>query len=164
MNSILSWDNYFMSIAKIASLRSKDPNTKVGAVLVDSSHHIVGTGYNGFPSGVDESQLPINREGDFLNTKYPFIVHAEINCILNTTVLSLKYTTLYCSLFPCNECTKAIIQKGIKEVVYLEDKYHNDDAYIASRKLLDLAGVQYRQLQNFSIEIPDAFNNYGIGV
>ncbi len=152
MHNILSWDNYFMSIAKIASLRSKDPNTKVGAVLVDSSNHIVGTGYNGFPSGIDETQLPINREGDFLNTKYPFIVHAELNCILNTTVLSLKDTTLYCTLFPCNECTKAIIQKGIKEIVYLEDKYHNLDAYIASRRLLDLANIKYRQIVAFSVK------------
>ena len=163
MHNILSWDNYFMSIAKIASLRSKDPNTKVGAVLVDSSHHIVGTGYNGFPSGIDETQLPLNRDGDFLNTKYPFIVHAELNCILNTTVLSLQGTTLYCTLFPCNECTKAIIQKGIKDIVYLEDKYHNLDAYIASRRLLDLANIKYRQLQKFSVkDILNTISNYGV--
>lgn len=152
MNKILDWDFYFMSIAVLASLRSKDPNTKVGAVLVDDQHHIIGTGYNGFPSGIDESQLPLNREGNFLDTKYPYIAHAELNCIMNTTILNLKGSVLYCTLFPCNECAKSIIIKGIKEIVYLSDKHHSKDIYTASRKLLDLSNIKYRQLVGFNFK------------
>ena len=140
-----------MSIAVIASLRSKDPNTKVGAVLVDSDHHIVGTGYNSFPRGLDDSQFPLTRDGEWLSTKYPYIVHAEINCILNSIVSSLQNTILYCTLFPCNECAKAIIQKGIKEIVYLNDKHSSKDIYIASKKLMDVSNIKYRQLFNFHI-------------
>lgn len=151
MTDRISWDNYFMSIAYIASLRSIDPHTKVGALLVDSEHHIIGTGYNSFVKGIDDSQLPLSREGDFLSTKYPYIVHAEINCILNSITHSLRDSTLFCTLFPCNECAKAIIQKSIKEIVYLYDKHSSNDIYVAAKKLFGLSGVQCRQLNNFSI-------------
>lgn len=140
-----------MSIAYIASLRSIDPYTKVGAVLVDSEHHIVGTGYNSFVKGIDDTQLPLEREGSFLSTKYPYIVHAEINCILNSITTSLIDSTLFCTLFPCNECAKAIIQKGIKEIVYLYDKHSTNDIYVAAKRLFCLSGVKCRQLNNFSI-------------
>lgn len=146
----ISWDSYFMSIAYIASLRSIDPHTKVGAVLVDSEHHIVGTGYNSFVKGIDDSQLPLSREGDFLSTKYPYIVHAEINCILNSVTHSLTGSTLFCTLFPCNECMKAIINKGITEIVYLNEPSIKD-IYIASRRLMELSNTRCRQLTNFSI-------------
>ena len=139
-----------MSIAKLASLRSCDPNTKVGSVIVDNQHHIIATGYNGFPTGIDESQLPLKREGTFLETKYPYILHAEANAILNSTIQDIRNSILYVTLFPCNECSKLIIQKGIKEVVYLEDKYPESDSIIASRKLLDLSGIRHRHLQDFS--------------
>lgn len=150
MNTYLSWDNYFMAIAFIASLRSKDPNTKVGAVLVDGDKHIIGTGYNGFIKGIDESKLPFCRDGEWLQTKYPYVIHAEINCILNSITSTLKDSTLYCTLFPCNECVKAIIQKGIKEIVYLnEPKIH--DIYVASKRLIDLSNIECRKLKGFSI-------------
>ena len=148
--SRISWDTYFMSIAKLASLRSCDPNTKVGAIIVDNHHHIIATGYNGFPTGIDESQLPLEKKGNYLNTKYPYILHAEANAILNATVQDLTNSILYVTLFPCNECTKLILQKGIKEIVYLEDKYPNSDSIIASKKLLDLSEIYYRQLADFS--------------
>lgn len=150
MVSYLSWDSYFMSIAYIASLRSKDPNTKVGAVLIDQYKHIIGTGYNGFIKGIDESKLPLSRDGEWLETKYPYIVHAEINCILNSITTSLDGSTLYCTLFPCNECAKAIIQKGIKEIIYLNEP-RTKDTYIASKKLMDLSNITYRQLTEFNI-------------
>ena len=150
MSDRLSWDSYFMSIAYIASLRSIDPHTKVGAVLVDSEHHIVGTGYNSFVKGIDDTQLPLEREGSFLSTKYPYIVHAEINCILNSITTSLTDSTLFCTLFPCNECMKAIINKGIKEVVYLREPVVKD-IYIASRRLMDLSHITCRQLTAFNI-------------
>jgi dCMP deaminase len=151
MTDRISWDNYFMSIAYIASLRSIDPHTKVGAVLVDSEHHIVGTGYNSFVKGIDDTQLPLSREGDFLSTKYPFIVHAEINCILNSITPSITNSILYCTLFPCNECMKAIINKGIKEVVYLNEPVIKD-IYIASKRLMELAQIKCRKLPYFSLK------------
>ena len=150
MSDRLSWDSYFMSIAYIASLRSIDPHTKVGAVLVDSEHHIVGTGYNSFVKGIDDTQLPLEREGSFLSTKYPYIVHAEINCILNSITTSLIDSTLFCTLFPCNECMKAIINKGIKEVVYLREPVVKD-IYIASRRLMELSHITCRKLTDFNI-------------
>lgn len=139
-----------MSIAKLASLRSCDPNTKVGSVIVDTRHHIIASGYNGFPTGIDEAQLPLEREGDYLNTKYPYILHSEANAILNSNVQDLHNAILYVTLFPCNECTKLILQKGIKEIVYIEDKYPTSNSIIASKKLLNLANIQYRQLSDFA--------------
>lgn len=141
----ISWDSYFMNVAILTSRRSSDINTKVGACLVDSSNRIIGCGYNGFIKGVDNSVFPSTREGEWINTKYPFVVHAELNAILNTTVFDLSNSKLFCTLFPCNDCAKVIIQKGISEVIYLSDKHHDDPPYIASRKLLDAANITTRQ-------------------
>lgn len=144
--NVLSWDEYFMSVAHLSALRSKDPNTQVGACIVNPDKRIVGLGYNGFPRGCDDDSYPWDREGDFLDTKYPFVVHAELNAILNS-IQSLKGCTIYVSLFPCNECAKAIIQSGIKCVVYESDKYAGTDGNIASKKMFRDAGVELVQLQ-----------------
>lgn len=143
----LSWDDYFMGIALLSAKRSKDPNTQVGACIVNPQKKIVGTGYNGFPTGCSDDELPWNREGDFLETKYPFIVHAELNAILNSIGENLSNCTIYVALFPCNECAKAIIQSGIKEVVYLADKYAETDIVRASKKVFIQAGVSLRQMK-----------------
>lgn len=144
------WDTLFMSIALVTSLKSKDTNTKVGAVLVDKEQHIIGTGYNGFPRGIDDDALPMERNGEWLDTKYPYVVHAELNCILNS-IMSAKGCTMYCTLFPCNECAKALIQAGVKRIVYLWDKHHDDVAYKASRKLLSMAGITTEQIEEASV-------------
>ncbi|MFA6846527.1 MAG: dCMP deaminase family protein [Sphaerochaetaceae bacterium] len=143
----LSWDEYFMGVAVLSSLRSKDPSTQVGACIVNQDKKIVGVGYNGFPTGCDDDELPWDREGDWLNTKYPYVCHAELNAILNSNVGNLKGCTLYVALFPCNECAKAIIQAGIKNVVYLSDKYKDSDNTIASKKMFDEAKIAYRHLE-----------------
>jgi dCMP deaminase len=141
----LSWDECLMQIAHVIAERSKDPNTQNGAVIVDGSHVIIGLGYNGFPRGVDNETLPWEREGEKLSDKkYAYVVHAEENAIYNANA-ETKGGTIYCTLFPCNECAKTIIQTGIKEVVFENDKYHDDDIWVASRRLLDAAGVKYRQ-------------------
>lgn len=141
----LSWDQYFMNIAILTSLRSKDKSTKVGACLTDSHNRIIGCGYNGFIRGSNLDDFPNNRDGDWLNSKYPFVVHAEANALLNTTVYDLTGAKLYSTLFPCNECTKLLIQKGISEIIYLSDKHHDEPPYIASRKLLSTTDVVVRQ-------------------
>jgi dCMP deaminase len=135
-----------MGVAVLSSLRSKDPNTQVGACIVNTDHKIVGVGYNGFPIGVDDDEIPWEREGEWLETKYPYVCHAELNAILNAISSSLKGCTLYVGLFPCNECAKAIIQSGIKEVVFLSDKYSEADNTKASKLMFDKTGVAYRQL------------------
>ena len=133
----ISWDEYFMGIAMLAGMRSKDPNTQVGACVVNDENIIVSTGYNGMPKGCSDDEYPWEREGDFQNnTKYPFVVHAELNAILNSQGKSLMGATIYVALFPCNECAKAIIQSGIKEVVYLSDKYAESPATLASKRML----------------------------
>ena len=143
---ILNWDTYFMNIAILASLRSKDTNTQVGSVLVSEDHKILGTGYNGLPTGIDESQFPTNRDGALHQTKYGYVIHAELNAILNSNSWNnIKNSTLYVTLFPCNECAKIITQCGIREIIYLSDKYPNEPAYIASRKILDVAGIKYKK-------------------
>jgi len=139
----IDWDSYFMNIAILASLRSKD-TTKVGSVLV-LNKKVIGMGYNGFPSGIDEKQLPTSREGDFLDVKYTYTIHSEQNCILNSSVYDISGSTLYVTLFPCNECAKIIVQKQIKEVVFLSDIHHNDPPYIASRKIFELSNIKIRQ-------------------
>lgn len=141
----ISWDKYFMEIAKLTAQRSKDSNTKVGACIVDPSNRIIGTGYNWFPAHVDESSLPTSREGAIHESKYGYVVHAEANAIMNSPVFDLTNARIYCTLFPCNECAKMIVQKGIKKVIYLSDKHHDDPIYIASRKLLTLAKVEVEQ-------------------
>lgn len=141
----ISWDEYFMNVAILTSKRSKDENTKVGACLVDACNRIIGCGYNGFIKGVDNSVFPSTRDGEWINTKYPFVVHAELNAILNTTVFDLSNSKLFCTLFPCNDCAKVIIQKGISEVIYLSDKHHDLPEYVASRKLFEVANIITRQ-------------------
>lgn len=143
----LSWDEYFMNIAALTSFRSKDKNTKVGACLVDSHNRIIGCGYNGFIKGSNIDDFPDNRDGEWINSKYPYVVHAEANALLNTTVFDLANSKMYCTLFPCNECAKLLIQKGISEIIYLSDKHHGDPPYIASRKLLSSANVITRQYE-----------------
>ncbi len=143
----ISWEEYFMAIAQLSARRSKDPNTQVGACVVNSTKRIIGIGYNGFPTGCSDDELPWGRDGDFLNTKYPYVCHAEMNAITNATNKpDLDGASLYVSLFPCNECAKLIVQVGIKEVVYLSDKYESGDIFIAARKIFDMAGVKCRQL------------------
>jgi dCMP deaminase len=149
----ISWDEYFMGVAILSSLRSKDPNTQVGACIVNQEKKIVGVGYNGFPSGCNDDELPWGREGDWLETKYPYVCHAELNAILNSISHDLKGCRLYVALFPCNECAKAIIQSGIKEVVYLSDKYAESDNVKASKKMFTQAGVEFRQLKLERTEI-----------
>jgi dCMP deaminase len=142
---VLNWDQYFMAMAQIAAMRSKDPNTQVGACIVNPDKRVVGLGYNGFPHGCSDEHYPWEREGEFLDTKYPFVVHAELNAILNS-IQNLKDCTIYVSLFPCNECAKAIIQSGIRKVVYEQDKYNGTQANIASKRMFESAGVQLEQL------------------
>ena len=143
----ISWDEYFMGVALLSAQRSKDPSTQVGACIVNPDNKIVGVGYNGFPSGCDDDELPWAREGSYLETKYPYVCHAELNAILNSISRDLKGCSIYVALFPCNECAKAIIQAGIKEIVYLSDKYDGTDSVIASKRMLGQAQVKLRQLQ-----------------
>jgi len=140
----LTWDQYFMGIAQLAAQRSKDNNTQVGACIVNDENKILSIGYNGMPTGCDDDLMPWERSGDPLNTKYFYVCHAELNAILNYGGGSLKGARVYVTLFPCNECTKAIIQSGIKEIIYLSDKYANTDSTIASKRMFDLTGVKYR--------------------
>jgi len=140
----ISWDDYFMGVAKLSALRSKDPSTQVGACIVNPQNKIVGIGYNGFPIGCSDNKLPWGKRGDFLDTKYPYVAHAELNAILNSTV-KLDNCRIYVALFPCNECCKLIIQSGIKEVIYLSDKYANTDSVKASKRMMDMARVDYRK-------------------
>lgn len=143
----LSWDEYFMGIALLSAQRSKDGNTQVGACIVNPEHKIVSMGYNGMPIGCDDDVMPWEREGDFLNTKYPFVCHAELNAILNSAAVSLKDCTIYVTLFPCNECAKAIIQSGIRRVVFLDNKYAGTEAIRASEQMFRLSGVAFDEYQ-----------------
>lgn len=141
----ISWDEYFMGVALLAARRSKDPNTQVGACIVSQENIILSTGYNGLPNGCSDDVYPWTREG--AETKYPYVVHAELNAILNSGGRLLRGAKLYVALFPCNECAKAIIQSGIREVIYLSDKYAGLDSTRASKRMLDSAGVTYRRLE-----------------
>ncbi len=143
----LTWDEYFMGLAHLSALRSKDPNTQVGAAIVDENHRVVSVGYNGFPKGCSDDEFPWSREGGVLASKYAFVVHAELNAILNSP-RSVSGCTIYVSLFPCNECAKAIIQSGIKKIVYESDKYAHTETTQASKKMLEAAGVELVQLEN----------------
>ena len=144
--SYLSWDEYFMSIALLSAERSKDPNTQVGACIVNDKNKIVGIGYNGFPTGCSDDEFPWAREGTFLQTKYAYVCHAEVNAILNSNT-NVEGCRMYVALFPCNECAKIMIQSGIKELVYLSDKYSDTDAVRASKIMFDKAGVKYSKLE-----------------
>ena len=145
----LSWDEYFMGVAKLSSLRSKDPSTQVGACIVSDDNRILSIGYNGAPNGFEDKYFPWEREGVPLETKYLYVCHAEMNAILNFrgNKKDLEGAKLYVDLFPCNECAKLIIQSGIKKVIYLSDKYKDDDKFIASKRLFDTCGVTYEQLK-----------------
>ena len=148
----ISWDEYFMAVAMLAGMRSKDPNTQVGCCIVSQENKILSMGYNGFPIGCSDDEFPWEREGGPLDTKYFYTAHSELNAILNYTG-SLAGAKLYVSLFPCNECAKAIIQSGIKEVIYDSDKYADTPSTIASKKMMDAAGVKYTQYQRTGREI-----------
>lgn len=153
MEANISWDEYFMGLAHLSALRSKDPNTKVGACIVDKDHKVVSIGYNGMPRGIKDEDLSWNR-GEGLDSKYLYVCHAEFNAILNTRDgSSLKGCTLYVSLFPCNECAKAIIQTGISELVYEDNKYAETVPTQASYKMLTLAGVKIRHYEGRIPEI-----------
>ena len=143
----ISWDEYFMAVALLAADRSKDPNTQVGACIVDNENRIVSTGYNGFPYGCSDDEYPWERDGeDATETKYGYVVHAELNAILNARGCNVAGTRVYVALFPCNECAKAIIQAGISEVIYLSDKYANTPGTLISKRMLRSAGVKLRQM------------------
>lgn len=154
----IEWDEYYMAIAKLSAMRSKDPSTQVGACIVGNDNRILSIGYNGAPNGWEDENFPWAREGEPLETKYPYVVHAERNAILNYrgSRKDLEGSRIYVDLFPCNECAKEIIQSGIKEIIYLSDKYAETEAIIASKRLCDECGVKYRQL--------DAKNQIKIGV
>ena len=149
----LSWDEYFMGVAMLSGMRSKDPHSQVGACIVSEDNKILSMGYNGFPKGCSDDEFPWGREGDPLDTKYLYVTHSELNAILNYRGGSLEGAKLYVSLFPCNECAKAIIQSGIKELIYLSDKYHDTHASIASRRMFNMTGVKYRAYQPTGREI-----------
>lgn len=142
----LSWDEYFMAVALLSAQRSKDPNTQVGACIVNPDKKIVGVGYNGFPTGCSDEELPWGREGDLLETKYPYVCHAELNAVLNSIPGNLKDCTIYTALFPCNECAKLIIQSGIRKVIYLADKYAATDSVRAAKIMFKQAKVDYQQM------------------
>ena len=144
-NDVLSWDEYFMGLAHLSALRSKDPSTQVGACIVSNDKRVVGIGYNGLPRGCCDDEFPWGREGQFLDTKYPYVVHAELNAILNSHA-DLRGCAVYVSLFPCNECAKAIIQSGITKIVYEDDKYADLDNVKASKRMLIQANVELVQL------------------
>ena len=139
----ITWDEYFMGVAKLAGMRSKDPNSQVGCCIVSKDNKILSMGYNGFPKGCSDDEFPWAREGDPLETKYLYVTHSELNAILNYQGESLKGAKLYVSMFPCNECAKAIIQIGIENVIYELDKYPDSDSVRASKRLMDAAGVRY---------------------
>lgn len=153
MSRVISWTQYFMGVAKLSAFRSKDPNTQVGACIVNNDNKIVGVGYNGLPWGCEDNEFPWEvREGELYETKYPYVVHAELNAILNSTG-NLKGCRIYVSLFPCHECVKAIIQSGISEIVYEDDKYCGSDSDRAAKRMLDAANVKYTKVSPFTIEV-----------
>lgn len=153
MASNISWEEYFMGIAFLSAQRSKDPNTKVGACIVDQNNKVVSIGYNGMPTGLDESKLSWNK-GEGLDSKYLYVCHAEFNAILNTRGgTDLRGCSLYVTLFPCNECAKMIIQTGIKEIVYADNKYKDTVGTLASAKMLEMADVKLRQYNARKVEV-----------
>lgn len=147
-----------MGVALLSARRSKDPNTQVGACIVNDKNKIVGAGYNGLPIGCDDDEFPWGKQGEFLQTKYPYVCHAELNAILNNIGMDLRGCKIYTALFPCNECAKAIIQAGITEVIYLSDKYEETDSAKASRMMLDKAGVVCRKVKTTIAALLLSFN------
>ncbi|ENZ01010.1 deoxycytidylate deaminase [Clostridium thermobutyricum] len=157
-SDFISWDEYFMGLALLSAKRSKDPSTQVGACIVSQTNRVLSVGYNGFAFGCSDDEFSWEREGEFLETKYPYVVHAELNAILNNRGVSLEGAKLYVALFPCNECAKAIIQSGIKQVIYLSDKYADTDIVKASKKMFTAAGVRLTQLKPSIEKIELSFN------
>ncbi len=156
-NDYLSWDQYFMGIALLSSMRSKDPNTSVGACIVDSDNKILSMGYNGMPHGCSDDEFPWDRDSeDPLNTKYLYVCHAELNALLNYTGTNLKGARIYTTLFPCNECTKALIQSGIAEVIYMDNKYPDSPSVVAAKRMMKAAGIHYHSYDrsNLTIQLP----------
>ena len=151
----ITWEEYFMAVAKLSANRSKDPSTQVGACIVSDDKKILSLGYNGMPIGMNDENAPWDRDGEYLNTKYPYVCHSELNAILNARGINLTGTTLYVTLFPCNECAKAIIQSGIKKVIYESDKYADTDGTKASKIMFDECGIEYikYETKNKKIEI-----------
>ena len=143
----IGWDEYFMGVALLSGERSKDPNSQVGACIVSDDNKILSIGYNGFPKGCSDDEISWEREGEYTETKYPYVCHGELNAILNYTGTTLKNSRVYVALFPCNECAKIIIQSGIKHIIYLSDKYANSENNIASRRLFDECGVKYEKIK-----------------
>ncbi|XP_054164889.1 deoxycytidylate deaminase-like [Oppia nitens] len=142
----ISWDEYFMSVAYLSAMRSKDPSSQIGACIVNNDNKIVGIGYNGMPIGCSDDLLPWNRIADnVLDTKYPYVCHAELNAILNKNSSDVKNCTIFVGLFPCNECAKLIIQSGIKRVVYMSDKYKDKPEFVASKRLLQMTNIEIKQ-------------------
>ena len=144
----ISWDEYFMGVAMLSGMRSKDPHSQVGACIVSEDNKILSMGYNGFPKGCDDDEYPWNRDGDVYDSKYAYVTHGELNAILNYRGGSLDGTKLYVTLFPCNECAKAIIQSGIRRIVYDSDKYETTPAVVASKKMLNAAGVVLQRYEH----------------
>ena len=152
----LSWDEYFMGIALLSARRSKDPHTSVGACIVGDNNKILSMGYNGMPRGCSDDEYPWGREGeDPLDTKYIYVCHAELNAILNYEGPSMRGAKIYTTLFPCNECTKALIQVGISEVIYLDNLYPDSASVIAAKKMMKSAGISYRSydMQGETVEL-----------
>ena len=154
----ISWDEYFMGIALFSAFRSKDPSTQLGACIANKHNKIVGIGYNGIPTGCSDDELPWARKGKFLETKYPYVAHAELNAILNSVGRNLEGCKIYATMHPCNECAKAIIQSGIKEVIYLSDKYADLDAFKASKILFKKAGIKTRQMKSRKSQLTVSFD------
>lgn len=144
----LKWDEYFMGIALLSAERSKDPHTSVGACIVSQDNKILSVGYNGMPRGCSDDEYPWCREAESeLDTKYLYVCHAELNAILNYTGTNMQNAKIYTTLFPCNECTKALIQAGISEVIYLSDKYSDTSSVIAAKRMMKSAGITYTKYQ-----------------
>ena len=152
-NDYIGWDDYFMGVSLLAADRSKDPSTQVGACIVSDDNRILSTGYNGFPQGCSDDEFPWNRDESKGETKYNFVVHAELNAILNAGGKSLVGSRIFVSLFPCHECAKAIIQSGVKEVVYLSDKYNGTVSDNASKRMLNSAGVKLTKIKPTKAQI-----------
>ena len=152
-NDYISWDEYFMGVAILSGMRSKDPSTQVGSCIVSEDNKILSMGYNGLPLGCSDDEFPWGREGEPVDNKYFYVAHSELNAILNYRGGSLDGAKIYVLLFPCNECAKAIIQSGIKTIVYDSDKYADTPSVIASKRMLDAAGVRYYQYTRTDREI-----------
>lgn len=149
----LDWNNYFMAMAQVAGQRSKDPNTQVGAVVVNPQQKIiVSTGYNGFPRGVSDDDFPWTKDGNWIDSKYPYVAHAELNAIVAART-DLSGCEVYVTLFPCNECAKILIQAGISKVYYLDDKYAKEANTLAAKKMFDATKIAYQQLADVKVLI-----------